>query len=641
MLTLYLLKPFTMDSLAQSRDHRHLLDIIDKLRSQGTGKYVDLPEIIVCGDQSVGKSSVLEAISGMSFPTNDVLCTRFPTELVLRRDEAQPPKVSINPGPERSEEERARLLGFKVAMAASSEDGNALRDITEKAKESMRFSDTNDFSTDTLRVELSGPHQPHLTMVDLPGLYRAGNKDQSVNEAMKVKAMVKSYMRRPRSIILAVVSAKVDAALQEVTELARTLDPTGDRTLGLITKPDCLDVGSDMERSFLSLAQNKSVVFRLGWHVLKNRSYEMKNASLAERNSAEEDFFSKGVWATVDRGSVGVASLKPRLSNVLKNQILRQLPGLIQDVEEGVSDCQRRLQQLGTQRVTVSEQRRYLVDVSQRFSTLMRAAVDGVYNDAFFGTAKTEEGYEKRLRAVIQNTLTDFEENMRKDGRSLDIVEAPVRGKSLMKGQISRSDYLNEVKKIMRRNRGCELPGTFNPLIISELFSEQCGPWQDIAAGLIEDVLESVHKTTQAILEHVAVPEVANGILQVIKGTIEELRQKCNDKVVELMRPYSAGHPITYNHYLTEQVRKIQSDRQKRDLEKKFKETLGDVFTYGGTNSAEQYTSLLQNMLENSEADMERHAASLAVDYMQSYYKVCAMSHWRFLSLRLGSIRQV
>src|SRR5437764_9960847 len=70
----------------QSKDHRDLLDIIDKLRSKGISRYVDLPEIIVYGDQSAGKSSVLEAISGMAFPTKDNLCTRFATELVLRRD---------------------------------------------------------------------------------------------------------------------------------------------------------------------------------------------------------------------------------------------------------------------------------------------------------------------------------------------------------------------------------------------------------------------------------------------------------------------------------------------------------------------------------------------------------------------------
>ena len=69
----------------QTAEHEELLNIIDTLRSQGVSYHVELPQIIVVGDQSSGKSSVLEAISGLRFPTKDILCTRFATELILRR----------------------------------------------------------------------------------------------------------------------------------------------------------------------------------------------------------------------------------------------------------------------------------------------------------------------------------------------------------------------------------------------------------------------------------------------------------------------------------------------------------------------------------------------------------------------------
>jgi len=108
------LKQFQTDALKGlcSKDQLDLLDSIDCLRSQGISHYVSLPQIIVCGDQSSGKSSVLEAISGVSFPIKSNLCTRFPIELVLRKTSHIGVSVSVVPHQSRSESEQLALGGF-------------------------------------------------------------------------------------------------------------------------------------------------------------------------------------------------------------------------------------------------------------------------------------------------------------------------------------------------------------------------------------------------------------------------------------------------------------------------------------------------------------------------------------------------
>lgn len=527
-------------------------------------------------------------------------------------------KVSINAGPERSLDEKEQLSRFHHEVDMTSLD---LSSVVEHAKEAMGLSDTKVFSSDTLRVELSGPSQPHLTMVDLPGLFRAGNSDQSVGDAATVRKMVHGYMRRPRSIILAVVSAKSDFALQEVTEVARQLDPKGIRTLGLITKPDTLDPGSDSEASYIKLARNEDVVFRLGWHVLKNRNYEMRDASSAERDEAEENYFAAGIWTSMDPAQLGVKSLKTRLSNVLKDQILRQLPGLLQDVETGISTCERQLERLGTPRTTLEDQRRYLLRASRDFSVLMKAAVDGFYNDPFFGSAKTAAGYSRRLRAVVQNTLTDFEEDMRLKGQNRIIVESPLFSHASKAGEISRPDYIGEVKDLMRRSRGCELPGTFNPLIIGELFTEQCQPWKDIATGAKDAILGAVYRAIEAILEHTTAEETTEGIFRIVNARIDALKNDLNHKMAELLDPHYQGHPITYNHYLTDNVQKAQSKRRRRN----FEAALKGFFATDDLDTAHHHVNpleLLTLLDERSEIDMECYASELTVDYMQAYYKV-------------------
>ncbi len=175
------LKPFYTDALNGlcSKDQLDLLDSVDCLRSQGISHYVSLPQIIVCGDQSSGKSSVLEAISGVSFPIKSNLCTRFPIELVLRKTSHIGVTVSIVPHHSRSESEQISLSGFHEKL-----DGfDGLSTLIENAKAAMAISTHGKaFSKDLLRVEVSGPDRPHLTIVDLPGLIHSETKQQSASD---------------------------------------------------------------------------------------------------------------------------------------------------------------------------------------------------------------------------------------------------------------------------------------------------------------------------------------------------------------------------------------------------------------------------------------------------------------------------
>ena len=115
------LKSFQTDNLNSlcSEDQLDLLNSIDSLRSQGISHYVSLPQIIVCGDQSSGKSSVLEAISGISFPIKGNLCTRFPTELVLRKTPQAGVTVSIVPDQSRGNQSDILCPASNRSLTAS------------------------------------------------------------------------------------------------------------------------------------------------------------------------------------------------------------------------------------------------------------------------------------------------------------------------------------------------------------------------------------------------------------------------------------------------------------------------------------------------------------------------------------------
>ncbi|KAL1836384.1 hypothetical protein VTJ49DRAFT_5222 [Mycothermus thermophilus] len=606
----------------QPDGYRDILNVVDRLRQQGLNRYVDLPQIIVCGDQSSGKSSALEAISGMSFPSKDNLCTRFAIELILRRNPTSGIDVKIISGPNRSELEKTTLQTFGYSGALEELD---LGKVVGGAKDAMGLNGASRvFSTDILRVEISGPDQPNLTIVDLPGLFVAGNKHQTEQDAIMVEQLVLSYMESPRTIILAVVSAKSDFAVQQVTRLARAQDPRGTRTLGLITKPDTLDRGSDSERFYVELAQNKDVKFRLGWHVLRNRSFAERDSSSAARDAAETAFFATGVWATTLKPSqLGAAALCTRLSRVLRQQIIRQLPAVIEDVTKGIEDCKEILARLGPARVTITEKRRYLLAVSTRFTKLARAAVDGIYTDAFFRGSRS-----RRLRAVVQNTLADFARDMRRKGHAMAIVDYDdIEDDEDAVGnapRISRSQFLGEVQKLMMESRGRELPGTYNPLIVAELFSQQCQPWQGMVRNLLERVTQAAVDVVRSILVDVTRNEATVRVLfdEVLRPPMKSLKRELRAKAEEILQPYLSGHPITYNPVLTESMHRAQVGRRRQMMEQQVKQFFNvDALPAGHCTHRFDMRRFLDHLAGATEPDMDTYSC-IAVDTMEAYYEV-------------------
>lgn len=604
-----------------------LLDDIDKLRSHGISHLVALPQLVVCGDQSSGKSSVLEAISGIPFPTKDNLCTRFATEVVLRRTSAEHVSVTITPGPGRVHEEAQKLQQFNMTLT----DLRLFGEVLENAKAAMGVVDGGiAFTDDTLRVDISGPDRPHLTIVDLPGLIHSHNKFQSTQDIEIVRSLVQRYMTSSRSIILAVVSAKNDYANQIVLKMAREADPHGSRTLGIITKPDTLPAGSESEADFVSLAKNEDVSFDLGWHVLKNRDYDSRHCSSEQRNQSEAIFLSQGVWSQLPRMAVGVANLRSRLSKVLLGQIKHELPDLIADIEHRLSHCRTELRKLGHKRQTTSEQRSFLLHLAQSYQNLARAAIDGVYGDPFFGDPRSEDGYRRRVRATVQNLGLEFADTMRGRGHRYQIASHPDDAtgpsRSSVPMNMSRQEYLEHAKSLLIRSRGRELPGTFNPMLIADLFHEQCTPWRSIVLQYVEAIWTAARDFLDSAFNYLTQEQTAELIMrEMIEPDLQHRLVNMCAKVDSILDQYKSGHPITYNHYFTETIQNVRTKRMEDDLTQKLRRFLnlqdGEVLEELNFTKLKK-SSLVSALSTKNEIDMDRYACGEAVDCMFAFYKV-------------------
>lgn len=268
-----------------------------------------------------------------------------------------------------------------------------------------------------------GPNCPQLTLVDLPGLIHSENEPQSSDDVILVSEQVERYKSEPRTIILPIISAKNDYANQIILRHVRSVDPDGSRTLGIITKPDDLPSNSESEKPFLSLARNeeKVVFFKLGWHVLKNRSFHERDYSFSQRNISEASFFNKGIWSKFPRDHVGIESLRTRLSVLLFNHIKNKLPEHRAELGKKLSETTKELGRLGTRRSTVDEQRHYLLKLSMLVYNTAKAALHGHYDAEYFGGKEDFEDAvarlkARRLRAMIQYMNKRFAAQLRREG---------------------------------------------------------------------------------------------------------------------------------------------------------------------------------------------------------------------------------
>lgn len=182
------------------------------------------------------------------------------------------------------------------------------------------------FSNDVLRLEISGPDQEHLSVIDVPGIFKSTTEGVTTKADIQlVRNMVKSYMENPRSVMLAVVPASTDLATQEILELAAEADVDGDRTLGVVTKPDLVDKGA--ESGVVDLVEGRTRPMKLGWHIIRNPGQRELQDTTVDRGGLEAAFFrSSAPWSSIEKGKVGIDSLRVRIKEVLSSLVKREFP---------------------------------------------------------------------------------------------------------------------------------------------------------------------------------------------------------------------------------------------------------------------------------------------------------------------------
>ncbi|KAK1234389.1 hypothetical protein PQX77_002427 [Marasmius sp. AFHP31] len=485
---------------------KELLALINQLRAVGAQTELDLPRIAVIGNQSAGKSSVVEAISGINVPRNAGTCTRCPMECRLSSSSGDwccriYIRTEYNAGGKSLDEVK------EVPFGRSITDKSKVEDAIRKAQfavlnpgvkhEAILSSDVGNlpslvsgksplpFSRNVVCIDLEGPDLTDLSFVDLPGIIQNAPQESMIT---LVEDMVLSHIEG-NCLILVALPMTDDIENQKALRLAKKVDPSGRRTIGVMTKPDMLDAGSKKALDlWLEVIEGKRHGLHHGYYCTRqpNDLQRSKDITPALARKLESQLFeTTSAWAqSTHKHRFGTTSLSSALSNHLITIINDSLPRITQEPFERLQACKVELSEIPE---AISEDpATYLLNATIAFCADFQRYVDGDTGNSADLIQAHKRSYEPH-KCAIRSTAPEFTP-------LLDYEEQSSPSTSSREGDSSYISYnLTRMHMHIKNSVTRELPDNVPFKAKASLIQEFQGNWPQAA----EESFQQVHRVTE------------------------------------------------------------------------------------------------------------------------------------------------
>ncbi|KAM3673058.1 dynamin-1-like protein isoform X4 [Ammospiza nelsoni] len=484
-----------------------LIPVINKLQDVFNtvgADIIQLPQIVVVGTQSSGKSSVLESLVGRDLlPRGTGVVTRRP--LILQLVHVSPEDGRKGAGDE-NEVDAAEWGKFLHTKNKIYTDFDEIRQEIEN--ETERISGNNKgISPEPIHLKIFSANVVNLTLVDLPGMTKVPVGDQPKDIELQIRELILQFISNPNSIILAVTAANTDMATSEALKIAREVDPDGRRTLAVITKLDLMDAGTDA----MDVLMGRVIPVKLGIIGVVNRSQlDINNKkSVADSIRDEYGFLQKKYPSLANRN--GTKYLARTLNRLLMHHIRDCLPELKTRINVLAAQYQSLLNSYGE---PVEDKSATLLQLITKFAT--------EYCNTIEGTAKYIETSElcggARICYIFHETF----------GRTLESVD-PLGG-------LNTIDILTAI-----RNATGPRPALFVPEVSFELLvKRQIKRLEEPSLRCVE----LVHEEMQRIIQHCSnystqellrFPKLHDAIVEVVTCLLRRRLPVTNEMVHNLV----------------------------------------------------------------------------------------------------------
>ncbi|XP_060754692.1 interferon-induced GTP-binding protein Mx3-like [Neoarius graeffei] len=393
---------------------RPLIDLIDSLRLIGIEEDLALPTIAVIGDQSSGKSSVLEALSGVALPRGSGIVTRCPLELKLRKI-----KCGV---------QWQAVISYKEQFIEF-DDPSLVEGYVEAAQNELAGEGVG-ICDELITLEIMAPDVCDLTLIDLPGIARVPVKGQPEDIGHQIKNLIRKYIEKAQTINLVVVPCNVDIATTEALKMAQEVDPEGKRTLAILTKPDLIDKGT--EKNVLDIVQNQVIPLSKGYVVVKCRGQKQidDKISLLEATREEREFFRRHEFFSclLYEEKATIQCLATKLTQDLVEHIKKSLPLISEEIKKQLWSLRKELSQYEAGPPLDPQKRKtFFIDTLAKFNDKINRLASGevVNNDNLFVLLRSEF---KKWKDHLDNTKESFHKKVQDVANEYDLKH---RGREL------------------------------------------------------------------------------------------------------------------------------------------------------------------------------------------------------------------
>lgn len=498
------------------RDIRPLLDVVDKIRAQGvTEENIQLPTIVVVGDQSSGKSSVLESLAGITLPRGHGIATRVP--LVLRLQSCKLDEESIikmDYGNFKDQE----INGEEQIEATINAATNVLAGSSKGVKDSP------------IQLHIRKPNAPDLTMVDLPGITRVPVHGQPKNIYEQIRGMIMRYITPEESIILNVLSAQVDFPTCESIRMSQQVDKEGKRTLAVVTKVDKAPEG------LLEKVTTDAVNIGLGYICVRNR-IDVDDSIAIARMRERELFESHPALKELDRSMVGIPALARKLTRIQSDMVKGCLPRIQKQMHEALHKRNQQLSNLPRGIKSDTDARSAFFQVLNKIlTTLSQIVRDGNF-EAF--PLDTYLHYTARFHEKFQA----FADDLHKAGMKF-------RDQSQTK----------EIRELLIEHQGVGLPDFLPRSVLHFLMQKQIKSVNETCKSLVDDAFEYATDVVLRVSSFCSqgYPRLEKCYKKLAIETLEEVKNTTME-FVERMLEKESTIIFTTNDYYTATVEKMHT----------------------------------------------------------------------------------